>query len=76
MTGEKRLFFHFTLLYQSVITFQTAVIVIKICLCYAEVPAILAHHEEFLEELRKRLEHWDVKQCVGDVFLDTVSLVL
>jgi hypothetical protein len=27
----------------------------------------------FLEELRKRLEHWDIKQKVGDIFLDVVS---
>jgi hypothetical protein len=38
-----------------------------------QIPAILAHHEVFLEELRKRLEHWDIKQKVGDVFLDVVS---
>lgn len=37
------------------------------------VPAILAVHEKFLEELRKRLEVWDAKQKVGDVFLDAVS---
>jgi hypothetical protein len=30
----------------------------------------------FLEELRKRLEHWDIKQKVGDVFLDVVSKIL
>jgi hypothetical protein len=41
-----------------------------------QVPAILAHHEVFLEELRKRLEHWDIKQKVGDVFLDVVSKMI
>jgi hypothetical protein len=40
-----------------------------------QIPAILAHHEVFLEELRKRLQHWDIKQKVGDVFLDVVSKV-
>jgi len=39
-----------------------------------KIPAILAHHEVFLEELRKRLESWDSKQCVGGVFLETVSI--
>jgi hypothetical protein len=42
---------------------------------FLQVPAILAHHEVFLEELRKRLQHWDVKQKVGDVFLDVVSKI-
>jgi len=41
-----------------------------------KIPAILAHHEVFLEELRKRLESWDSKQCVGGVFLDTVSYII
>jgi hypothetical protein len=36
----------------------------------------LIHHEVFLEELRKRLESWDSKQCVGGVFLDTVSNII
>jgi hypothetical protein len=40
-----------------------------------QIPAILAHHEVFLEELRKRLDHWDIKQKVGDVFLDVVSKI-
>jgi hypothetical protein len=40
-----------------------------------QIPAILAHHEVFLEELRKRLQHWDIRQKVGDVFLDVVSKV-
>ncbi|PSN51853.1 hypothetical protein C0J52_04735 [Blattella germanica] len=40
---------------------------------FYQVPAILAHHEVFLEELRKRLEHWDVKQKVGDIFLETFT---
>lgn len=26
----------------------------------------------FLEELKKRLDHWDNKQKVGDIFLETV----
>ena len=38
-----------------------------------QIPAILAHHEVFLEELRKRLESWDSQQCVGGVFLEAVS---
>jgi hypothetical protein len=41
-----------------------------------QIPAILAHHEVFLEELRKRLDQWDIKQKVGDVFLDVVSKIV
>ncbi|RZF36300.1 hypothetical protein LSTR_LSTR006805 [Laodelphax striatellus] len=40
---------------------------------FYQVPAILQHHELFLEELRRRLEHWDAKQRVGDIFLDTFT---
>ncbi|XP_046648556.1 uncharacterized protein LOC124338515 isoform X2 [Daphnia pulicaria] len=40
---------------------------------FFQIPAILVHHEVFLEELRKRLESWDSKQCVGGVFLDTLT---
>ncbi|XP_054270541.1 rho guanine nucleotide exchange factor 17 isoform X2 [Macrosteles quadrilineatus] len=41
---------------------------------FYQVPAILAHHEEFLEALRVRLMlHWDVKQRVGDIFLETFT---
>lgn len=37
-----------------------------------QVPSILNHHEIFLEELRKRLDTWETKQIIGDVFLDVV----
>ncbi|CAA9999431.1 unnamed protein product [Nesidiocoris tenuis] len=37
------------------------------------IPEILAHHELFLEELRKRLENWDINQKIGDVILDTFT---
>ncbi|XP_039288297.1 rho guanine nucleotide exchange factor 17 isoform X2 [Nilaparvata lugens] len=40
---------------------------------FYQVPAILQHHELFLEELRMRLEHWDTKQRVGDIFLETFT---
>ncbi|XP_024084629.1 rho guanine nucleotide exchange factor 17 isoform X2 [Cimex lectularius] len=40
---------------------------------FYQIPEILAHHEAFLEELRKRLENWDLSQKVGDVFLDTFT---
>ncbi|XP_077301096.1 rho guanine nucleotide exchange factor 17-like [Arctopsyche grandis] len=40
---------------------------------FYQVPAILALHEVFLDELRKRLESWDVKQKVGDVFLNVFT---
>nr|CAD7201088.1 unnamed protein product [Timema douglasi] len=38
-----------------------------------KVPAILSHHEVFLEELRRKLEQWDTKQTVGDVFLEVFT---
>ncbi|GLG97565.1 JNK-interacting protein 3 [Gryllus bimaculatus] len=40
---------------------------------FYQVPAILSHHEVFLEQLRKRLDTWDVRQTVGDVFLDAFT---
>ncbi|KAF6212697.1 hypothetical protein GE061_013223 [Apolygus lucorum] len=40
---------------------------------FHKVPEILAHHELFLEELRKRLENWDINQKIGDVLLDTFT---
>ncbi|XP_058793844.1 uncharacterized protein LOC131665757 isoform X2 [Phymastichus coffea] len=40
---------------------------------FYQVPAILSHHEVFLEELRKRLETWEVRQTIGDVFLEVFT---
>lgn len=40
---------------------------------FFQIPSLLSHHEVFLEELKKRLDHWDIKQKVGDVFLETFS---
>nr|XP_022915112.1 rho guanine nucleotide exchange factor 17-like isoform X1 [Onthophagus taurus] len=40
---------------------------------FFQVPAILAHHQLFLDELKKRHDHWDKKQKLGDVFLDMFS---
>ncbi|KAF5303219.1 hypothetical protein FQR65_LT08299 [Abscondita terminalis] len=40
---------------------------------FFQIPSLLSHHQVFLDELKKRLDHWDVKQKVGDVFLDTFS---
>ncbi|XP_051171015.1 rho guanine nucleotide exchange factor 17 isoform X2 [Leptopilina boulardi] len=37
---------------------------------FYQIPAILSHHEVFLEELRKRLEIWEPGQTIGDVFLN------
>ncbi|XP_050482412.1 uncharacterized protein LOC126869633 isoform X8 [Bombus huntii] len=37
---------------------------------FYQIPSILNHHEVFLEELRKRLDTWELKQTIGDVFLD------
>lgn len=41
---------------------------------FYQVPSILNVHQVFLEQLRRRLEQWDLQQKVGDVFLDVVSL--
>lgn len=54
---------------------QCVVHIIPVFNSLLQIPAILAHHEVFLEELRKRLDHWDIKQKVGDVFLDVVSKI-
>ncbi|XP_012348158.1 rho guanine nucleotide exchange factor 17 isoform X3 [Apis florea] len=40
---------------------------------FYQIPAILNHHEVFLEELRKRLDTWELKQTIGDVFLDVFT---
>lgn len=37
------------------------------------VPSILNIHEEFLEELGKRLDTWDQNQRVGDSYFEIVS---
>lgn len=36
------------------------------------VPDILHIHQQFLDELRRRLEHWDPHQRVGDAFVQVV----
>ncbi|XP_053615375.1 rho guanine nucleotide exchange factor 17 isoform X2 [Plodia interpunctella] len=40
---------------------------------FFQVPAILAVHRAFLEQLRRRLEMWDLTQKVGDVFLEVFT---
>lgn len=40
---------------------------------FYQIPAILVHHEILLDELRKRLDHWDIRQKVGDIFLDVFT---
>ncbi|XP_024217361.1 rho guanine nucleotide exchange factor 17 isoform X2 [Halyomorpha halys] len=40
---------------------------------FYQIPEILMHHEIFLEELRRRLEAWDINQKVGDLFLETFT---
>ncbi|XP_043279981.1 uncharacterized protein [Venturia canescens] len=40
---------------------------------FYQVPAILSHHEIFLEELRKRLETWELHQTIGDIFLEVFT---
>ncbi|KAF9813936.1 hypothetical protein SFRURICE_008091, partial [Spodoptera frugiperda] len=40
---------------------------------FYQVPGILNVHQVFLEQLRRRLEQWDLQQKVGDVFLDVFT---
>ncbi|KAL6438921.1 hypothetical protein ACFW04_003755 [Cataglyphis niger] len=40
---------------------------------FYQIPALLSHHEVFLEELRRRLDTWELKQTIGDVFLDVFT---
>ncbi|XP_013139662.1 PREDICTED: rho guanine nucleotide exchange factor 17 isoform X2 [Papilio polytes] len=40
---------------------------------FYQVPAILNVHQVFLEQLRRRLEQWDLQQKVGDVFLEVFT---
>ncbi|XP_048477910.1 rho guanine nucleotide exchange factor 17 isoform X3 [Plutella xylostella] len=40
---------------------------------FYQVPSILNVHQVFLEQLRRRLEQWDLQQKVGDVFLDVFT---
>lgn len=43
---------------------------------FFKVPAIYSIHEKILEELKKRLDSWDANQKVGDIFIETVNLLL
>lgn len=40
---------------------------------FFQIPEILGHHETFLDVLRQRLETWDNKQKVGDVFVESFA---
>ncbi|XP_014213202.1 rho guanine nucleotide exchange factor 17 [Copidosoma floridanum] len=40
---------------------------------FYQIPAILSHHKVFLEELRKRLDTWEIHQTIGDVFLEVFT---
>ena len=40
----------------------------------SQIPNILHLHESFLEDLKRRLENWDVKKTIGDWFLNNVSI--
>ncbi|GAB6028699.1 hypothetical protein CHUAL_004523 [Chamberlinius hualienensis] len=40
---------------------------------FFQIPEILNHHEVFLEVLKQRLENWDNKQIVGDVFVESFT---
>ncbi|KAF4523303.1 hypothetical protein B566_EDAN009426, partial [Ephemera danica] len=40
---------------------------------FFQVPSILLHHEGFLDDLNKRLDAWDLRQKIGDIFLDVFT---
>ncbi|KAI8437746.1 hypothetical protein MSG28_011980 [Choristoneura fumiferana] len=40
---------------------------------FYQVPGILNVHQVFLEQLRRRLETWDLQQKIGDVFLEVFT---
>ncbi|XP_056646347.1 rho guanine nucleotide exchange factor 17 [Diorhabda sublineata] len=40
---------------------------------FYQIPFLYNHHQIFLTELKERLEQWDVKQKIGDVFLEIFS---
>lgn len=48
----------------------------SVYILFSQIPSLLSHHQVFLDELKKRLEQWDVNQKVGDVFLDMVRWYL
>ncbi|CAH1103614.1 unnamed protein product [Psylliodes chrysocephalus] len=40
---------------------------------FYQIPYLYNHHQIFLTELKERLEQWDIKQKIGDVFLEMFS---
>ncbi|CAH1964987.1 unnamed protein product [Acanthoscelides obtectus] len=40
---------------------------------FAEIPFLLNQHQEFCNDLKKRLDQWDTKKKVGDLFLEIFS---
>ncbi|XP_067134437.1 rho guanine nucleotide exchange factor 17 isoform X1 [Centruroides vittatus] len=40
---------------------------------FYQVPGILEHHRKFLNDLEERVEKWDCKQTIGDIFIQTFS---
>ncbi|CAG9855071.1 unnamed protein product [Phyllotreta striolata] len=40
---------------------------------FYQIPFLYNHHQVFLTELNERLELWDIKQKIGDVFLEMFS---
>ncbi|KAK9889314.1 hypothetical protein WA026_004594 [Henosepilachna vigintioctopunctata] len=40
---------------------------------FNQIPFLLSHHKNFLEELKFRLEQWDINQKIGDLFIDFIS---
>ena len=43
---------------------------------FYQIPSIKAHHVTLLEGLKDRFEHWDNRQKIGDLIVDTVRFLL
>lgn len=40
---------------------------------FHQIPEICSVHEQFLQQLSERVEHWDAERKIGDIFVNTVS---
>lgn len=40
---------------------------------FDQIPELLEHHEQFLEQVHKCVQNWHEKQKVGDVLVQSVS---
>ncbi len=42
---------------------------------FYQIPEICSLHERFLAQLSQRVEHWHPLQKIGDIFVNTVSVI-